>query len=249
MPGAGFSPLEVEAKPGEKSELQQFREAAHSSPPHDEMISLVGVDTGLRAGGIAHFVEDWLDRSGDELSIDVPQAQKCVMGSETEGKGGDTTTGSRPCHDCRTRNMNQDWMRPKHQLPDGGDCWRPKTESGYKGREIPILEEDTMRVISNYFRVHDTICTRSGVRDAVIRVAKRAGLHETWIETKDNGDKITHHWPTPHDLRDTFGTRLANKGFSARQIKSAMGHAEITQADDYIDLSGAATVKAFKDNW
>lgn len=249
MPGSGYSPLQIEAEPSEKPELEKFREAAHASPPHDELIALVGVDTGLRASAIGHFVEDWNDLTGDGLSIDVPQVQRCRLGTEKSGKGGDTTTKSRPCHDCRNRDMDKDWVRASHKLPDNGNCWRPKTEAGYKGREISVLEDDTARVITNYFKVHDRVCTRSGVREAVIRVAKRAGIHETSTEVRDNGEEVTHHWPTTHDLRDTFGTRLALKDFNAHEIKSIMGHESIEQADDYIELSGAATTKAMRDKW
>jgi integrase len=80
-------------------------------------------------------------------------------------------------------------------------------------------------------------------------VGKRAGLHETWTETKDDGKEITHHWPTSHDLRDTFGTRLALKDFNAHEIKSVMGHSSIEQAVDYIELSGVATTKAMEEKW
>jgi integrase len=249
MPGSGYSPLQIEAEPGEKSELEKFREAAHSSPPHDELIALVGVDTGLRAEEIGHLVEDWLDRSGGSLTIDVPQVQRCRLGTKNAGRGGDTTERTQPCYYCRHRNMDKDWVRASHKLPDNGDCWRPKTEAGHKGREIPILEDDTKRVITNYFKVHDRVCARQAVRDAVVRVAERAGIHKTWTEVKDNGDEITHHWPTTHDLRDTFGTRLALKDFTAHEIKSVMGHESIEQGDDYIELSGAATTKAMKEKW
>jgi integrase len=249
MPGSGFDPLEVKAKSGQKSELERFREAAHESPPHDELIGLVGVDTGLRCSAIGHLVEGWLDKTGKYLSIDVPQIQRCRLGVANGGKGGSTTERTVPCHECRERNMDKDWIRSKHKLPDGGDCWRPKSPAGYKGREIPILEDDTQRVVENYFRVHDVVAARSSVRNAVIRVAKRADLHETWTEVKDDGKEVTHHWPTTHDLRDTFGNQLAHKGFSAQQIKAAMGHSSIEQADDYVQLSGAATVSAFDENW
>lgn len=249
MPGSGYSPLQIEPEMGEKSEIERFQEAARDSPPLDELVGLVGVDTGLRAGAIAHLNNDWLDLTGEYLSIDVPQVQRCRLGSESHGKGGDTTEKTRPCYDCRGRNMDKDWIRASHKLPDNGNCWRPKSEAGYKGREITVKDDHTARVVQNYFKVHDRVCTRSSVRSAVIRVAKRAGLHDTWTEVKDDGEEVTHHWPTTHDLRDTFGTRLALKDFGVHEIKSVMGHATIEQAVDYIELSGRATTKAMEEKW
>lgn len=244
MPGSSYHPLEIESEDG-FSELELFRKAAHDSPPRDELIALVGVDTGLRAAAIAHLTENWLDKTGENLVIDVPQYSRCRLGVDNDGVGGDTTKRDAPCSDCERRTVDQDWLLGTHRLPDGGDCWRPKSEAGYKGREIPVLEPDTERIIETYFRVHDKVIGQDAVRSAVTRVADRAGIHET--ETDANG--ITHHWPTTHDLRNTFGTRLAVKGFSAREIKSIMGHSSIEQADDYIELSGVKTRNAFKENW
>jgi hypothetical protein len=249
MPGSGYSPLQIKSENGESSELDQFVQAAHESPPLDEVIALTGVDAGLRGDEIAHFVEDWLDKTGEDVCIDVPQSQRCRLGTGDSGRGGDTRARSAPCHNCKNRNVDQDWLRAKQKLPDHGNCFRPKSEAAYKGRKIPIRNEKTERVVLNYFTVHDIIGTRTAVRDAVIRVAKRAGIYQSETVVNDDGKEITHHWPTTHDLRDTFGTRLAIKEFTANEIKSAMGHEKITTADDYVELSGAATVSAFEDKW
>lgn len=249
MPGAGYSPLGIQPARSEKPQLEKFQEAAYDSPPLDELVALVGVDTGLRADAIAHITPDWLDLNGEYLSIDVPQVQRCRLGTKVSGRGGDTTERTHPCHHCSDRNMDKEWVRAAHKLPDGGDCWRPKTKAGYKGREITIKDEHTSSVIQNYFNVYDKVCTRNSVRDAVVRVAKRAGIHETSTEVKDDGTEVIHHWPTTHDLRDTFGTRLALKDFGPHEIKSLMGHENIEQAVDYIELSGVATREAMKEKW
>lgn len=245
MPGSTYNPLDIESPDGEKSEVERFREAAHSSPPKEELVSLVGLDTGLRAGAIGHMIDGWLDRSGDVLTIDVPQYERCEIGNGESGKGGDTTKTGAPCHYCRNRNTEKDWLPSQHKLPDHGDCWRPKSEAGFKGRELPIKEPDTARIVENYFAVHDTVGTANTVKSCVVRVAERAGLLETWED--ENGD--TQRWPTTHDLRNTFGTRLALKDFNAHEIKSVMGHSRIEQAIDYIELSGAATRNAFDEKW
>jgi hypothetical protein len=191
------------------------------------------------------MIDGWLDRSGDELTLDVPQYERCELGSGEEGKGGDTTQTSVPCHYCRQRNTEKDWLPAQHKLPDNGDCWRPKSKAGYKGRKIPIKEPDTARIVESFFAVHDTVATANTVKNGVVRVAKAADLLETWEDKHGN----TQRWPTTHDLRDTFGTKLAKKGFTPHQIQSAMGHSSIQQADDYVQLSGTATKSAFDEHW
>jgi integrase len=248
VPGSSYHPLETKSDEG-KSELERFRDAAHDSPPLDEVVALVGIDTGLRAAAISHLHESWLSDNDGTLVIDVPMKQKCKLGNGEEGRGGDTTETGAPCFDCKRRPNTDDWLPAQSKLPDRGDCFTPKSEDGYKGREIPIHEPDTERAVRDHFRIFDQIAARTAVRNAVLRVADRAGLHETWTEVKDNGEEVTHHWPTPHDLRNTFGTRLAIKGFNAHEIKSVMGHTDIEQAVDYIELSGAATRGAFDDKW
>lgn len=245
MPGSTYHPLKIESPDGETPEIEQFREAAKASPPRDELVALVGLDTGLRAGAIAHLSGEWLDRTGAETTIDVPRYQKCELGTGSSGRGGDTTGNGVPCSNCRERNTEDEWLPAQHKLPDNGDCWRPKSEAGYKGRAIPLKEDDTARAVETYFKVHDTVMERTSVARAVKRVADRAGL----LEKSVDGNGNVNYWPTTHDLRDTFGTRLAIKGFSRDEIKSAMGHSSITLADDYVELSGRATASAFDKNW
>jgi len=245
MPGSSYHPLEIESERGKKSELERFREAALNSSPRDEFIGLVAIDTGLRASAIGHMTPEWLDRTGEFTSIDVPAYSKCTIGVDNGGRGGNTTNRGVPCKHCVDRNTEQDWLPAKHKLPDGGDCWRPKSLAGYKGREIPLKESDTARIVETYFQIHDMVVGRDAVRNAVHRIAERADLLNH--EVDENGDN--HYWPNPHDLRDTFGTRCAIKRFTRDEIKAVMGHSSIQQADDYVQLSGRATKSAFDKKW
>jgi integrase/recombinase XerD len=245
VPDSEYQPLEIKSSGGEKTELERFREAAKTGTPREELIGLTGVDTGLRRTSIAHMNKSWLDDTGDQLTIDVPRKQRCELGTGSEGRGGDTTAAGKPCYHCKHRNVNKDWLPAAHKLPDGGDCWRPKSKAGYKGREIPIKNEDTEQILRSYFALNETICGKSGVQNAVIRIAERADLLEVW--TDESGDK--HRWPTTHNLRHTFGTMLAIKGFSGRQIQAAMGHESVDVADDYVKFSGRETVGAFDEHW
>jgi hypothetical protein len=190
------------------------------------------------------MTEEWLDRTGSHLTIDVPAYQKCFVGTENRGQGGDTTKTGVPCAKCERR-PHKDFLPAEHKLPDNGDCWSPKTEAGTKGRQIPVLNERTGEILSTFFRLHRQIGTANAVADAVKRVADRAGL----LEHTEHEDSKDEYWPTTHDLRDTFGTHLAVKGFTRDEIKPAMGHETIMQADDYVRLSGRATEQAFAEKW
>jgi hypothetical protein len=241
MPGSTYKALDTA---GDPSELEQFESAAKSGSPFEEMVGLALPATGLRNGALAHMTEDWLDINSKQLKIDVPYKQECTMGSGTDGgRGGDTTQTGVPCATCKNRVIGErsKWL-PK-RLPDGGDCWVPKSEAGTKGRVLPVPNDDAARVIISWFNTHDRVGTQGAVRGAVKRVAKRAGIFVE-AEHEDEND-----WPCPHDLRDTYGHQLAMNDFNRHEIKAAMGHSRVEQADDYIDLSGREVKKAFEKNW
>jgi len=243
VPGSSYRPLDTEGPPGEPSQVDLFRKASKRGPPLEELIGLVALDSGLRASAIAHLSSDWIQPHGESFLLDVPKFQKCTLGVDSSGKGGDTTKGGVPCYDCKKRPTNQDWLPDR--LPDGGDCWRPKSEAGYKGRTIPIKENDTQQILLSYFDLNDIVASRGTVCNRVKNIARRAGIEEITVD--ENG--VKQFWPTTHDLRDTYGNRLARKGFDRFEIMATMGHASVEQAQDYIDLSGRETEAAFDEKW
>jgi integrase len=172
---------------------------------------------------MAHMQDGWIQLNGQRPEIHVPLAEDCSIGTGT-GRGGDTTKGGKSCSICRNR-AEKDWA------PDGAD-WTPKSENG--NRTIPVRDEDTIRILKNYFKIHDNVCGQNTVTSRVKSIADRAGLER----------KVT-----PHDLRDTYGTRLALKGFSPYDIRDLMGHANLEQALDYIKLSGAQVHRQYDDLW
>lgn len=242
MPGSSYKALDTAGNP---SELDRFVQAAKQGSPFEEVCALGLPYTGLRCSAFAHMDESWLTVENGELRIDVPYFQECTLGStdDGEGKGGDTTETGVPCGKCKDRVIGEREKWLPEALPDGGDCWLPKSEAGTKGRIIPVADENAARATRNWFNTHDKIGTAGSVRNAVKRVAKRAGI---FIEGEEKNE---NDWPCPHDLRDTYGHLLARKGFDRFEIKAAMGHSRVEQADDYIDLSGRETIEAFDDKW
>jgi len=189
MPGTGYQPLEIISADNqqEPTEAEKFRQAATEGSLVDEVICLTALDTGMRAGEISHMVEDWLNWRHDTLEIDVQQYEKCRLGSSNH----DTTKRDEPCWYCRTR-AHKNFLPPKNKLPDDGDCWHPKSEAGYKGRQIPIPDSHTADILSTYFRVYDAIGSAQQVRGAIRRTAKRAGIHETEVVVDKNGKKKSY---------------------------------------------------------
>lgn len=243
MVSSTYQPLELRSNGDEKTEYEKFREAAKSGTPKEELIGLTLLDTGLRCSAMAHMRGSWIEQQDDVLIIDIPPYERCIVGTSERGSGGDRTETGEPCWFCETRkSADKDWLPPDHKLPDGGDCWHPKTEAGWKGRQLPIKETDAQNIIETYFSIYDCVGGQNSVRSIVKRIAKRAGIFEPGADGEQD-------WPTPHDLRDTYGTQLALMGFNRDEIKNPMGHASIEQADDYIKMSGIEATEAFDEKW
>ena len=48
------------------------------------------------------------------------------------------------------------------------------------------------------------------------------------------GAQLDEPWPTPHDLRHTFGTRLGEQGVPGHEIMAIMGHESLTSVQRYL---------------
>lgn len=224
MPGSTYHPLDTA---GAYSEVDRFRDAAKDGDPTDELIGLVLIDTGIRNSAMAHMRRSWVRTNRANPEIVVPRTEECRLG-KGEGKGGDTRNTSEPCYQCRNRPV-KDWLSETEKDAD----WHPKSEAGAQ-RTIPIRDDDTLEILKNYFEVYDQVQGVHTVKDRVKAIAERAGFERS---------------VTPHDLRDTYGTRLAVKGFSPYDIRDFMGHSDIQQALDYIRLSGAQAHETYDDKW
>lgn len=222
MPGKQYHPLETS---GSGSQYDRFREAAKQGDILDELVGLTLVDTGIRVSAMAHMQESWVKTDG-KPDLHIPIGETCSLGVGQTGGGGDTSfkTRGEPCHRCQNR-PDKDWA------PDWAD-WHPKSKNGQ--RTIPIRNDDTLQVLESYFQVHDTVVGQDSIRRRVENIAERAGIERA---------------VSPHDLRDTFGTRLALLGFTPYEIRDLMGHSTLQQALDYVKLSGAQVHDAFDQKW
>ncbi|ADQ69498.1 site-specific recombinase XerD [Halogeometricum borinquense DSM 11551] len=128
-----------------------------------------------------------------------------------------------------TKNTGQPCYNCREKRPG---YWKPKSHHGV--RPIPIREEDVEEILRNYFSVHDTVGGREKVNYYVEKISDRADL----------GREVT-----PHDLRNTYGTRLARKGFTPHEIMHLMGHSSIGIARFYIKMSGTRLGLAYDEKW
>lgn len=128
------------------------------------------------------------------------------------------------CYRCRTR-------ATKNFAPDDAD-WTPKSEAG--ARPIPIRDQDTISILDSYFKVYDSVASQNTVLTRVKKIGDRA----------DIGREVV-----VHDLRDTYGTLLAKKGFGPHKIKYLMGHANIEEAEAYVKLVGKDVQEEYDDKW
>lgn len=250
----------VSKDPLEDSELNEILDTADGEPIRDRFIIYALAFGGLRASAVAHMDESWMDYQNRH--VEIPAYQPC-----SAGRGGD------PCSECvkrlelinadpeavdtyadpldtwdgqgnslkaRARRYRRYAERPRlgkrrlnSILRDHDGMWFPKSGAGT--RPIPIKDDDAWKVLKTWFSAHDSLMvTRQTVGNVVDRIASKSGIQR----------KVE-----PHEFRHTYGTRLAELGFSAYEIKDAMGHATLQQAEDYVKMSGRRIDDAFDEKW
>jgi len=175
---------------------------------------------GLRAGEIAHIRESWINR--ENKVIQIPRHSEC-----RSGRRGDI------CGYCRKRAQSAvehaDDLTMQEALEQR---WEPKTSKG--ARAVPYdFTEDVEAVIEAFFGEYDWWPTaRIGVNRRVDRVADAAGYEGRVY---------------PHALRATAASWHASRGVPPAALQALMGWAQLSVADKYVRLSGAATSKALND--
>lgn len=244
----------------------------------DRMFIYVLANVGLRSSALAHMTRDWIDFQDRQVTVPPYQdcnsgrgggpCSECVQRLDLLRAGyamsrgevhrelakpvggsmwnsyadpGDTTVDDRPASLYgRARRFDRYARRPgvgrsdlKRFLREKDGMWFPKSGSGH--RPVPVKDDTTWEIIQDYFQMCDDVAvTRQTVGNVLGDVARKADLTRS---------------VKPHEMRHTFGTRMAAMDFDAYEIKDAMGHATIAQAEDYIRLAGKRLSDAFSDKW
>lgn len=243
----------------------------------DRMFIYVLANVGLRASALAHMTRDWIDFQ--DRQVTVPPYQECTAGrggspcseckrrvdllragytmsrsevhneleKPTDGSLWDSYADPKDTRDgqpaslyARARRFQRYADRPgvgrtdlKRILRDHDGMWFPKSGAGH--RPVPVKDDDTWSIIQDYFQIRDEVgVTRQTVGNVLTDVARKADLTRS---------------VQPHEMRHTFGTRLAAMDFSEHEIADAMGHATTKQARDYVRLAGKRLDDAFTDKW
>lgn len=216
--------MALNLNPLSQEQRRKVRHAAKEGTPREELITLVGLDTGIRRSAIAHLRPEMVHMHAAEPFIQVQPwdeipsgADVCDIGFQRKGA---PNSGDAPCHVCE----NSD------NRPNG--VWHPKTDTSI--RKVYVLEDDTQQILQDFFSVHDRVGSENVVGADLERVAERAGLDR----------KLT-----PHHLRQTYGTKLAETDHTAHEIKKLMGHLNIQRSQDYVDMFGSQLRESHAQKW
>lgn len=194
---------------------------------------------GMRAGEIAHMKREWID--WDNQRICIPTYEDCQDGRDG-GICGHCKQAATQMATIRTENaLAEDGIDPDavdYTEPEFSEyvvepeeffsqMWSPKTENA--SRDIPYGEASTRAAfaIEEYFDYYDEFeASRNVVNRRVDRVAEAA---------EDLGPDDVY----PHALRSTAASYYADRGLSARDLKSLFGWAQFSTAIAYIEESPA----------
>jgi len=187
-------------RPLREEEIEQYDKAARDSGDTlTELTTRALLYTGLRNGEFSHLRESWLASvQGEDYGIlHVPGEEECIGGAGAVGR---SSSGNTNPHErgaaCYTCRNTRDGQ------------WAPATRTAI--REIPIVKEDVYELLEDWFETHEQIpLLHNAVGTRVQHVAERAGLSR---QVK------------PHDLRHTYGTMLARRGFDLHTIADVLGH-------------------------
>jgi len=213
--------------------------------------------TGMRIGEWTHMDQTWFESDADELRIaaikecdcgecrrerlePLLEARETVRESDKafgdwKGVVEDGKVVNRYAKYARRDGIGK--ARLDFYLDNADGVWWPKSETS--ARVIPVPDEDVLEKLEWALELHGRDeenqwpITRHGTSKRIKKLAERAGL-----------DSIhAHRW------RHHYGTRMAQDGFSAHEIKEAMGHSELDQSLTYVQFSGRRLRQSFAEKW
>lgn len=211
--------MPIEFNPLTPNQRERFRAAASEGSPYERLAGLVQLDTGLRRDTFAHM----RDLNGDKWYRKAASPPVIHVPAQDECKVG---YGQKGIKSTRGEDLCS-------SCTDRGEhYWVPKTESAV--RRVWVHEEDTQEAIENWFTLHDTVSSPQKVNRAINKIAERAEFRRNL---------------TPHNLRQTYGSRLAEQGHNAYEIRDLMGHSSIATGEKYVKLFGEQLKNSHAEKW
>ena len=211
--------MSVEFNPLSPTQREQFRAAAKEGTPYERLCGVVLLDTGLRRDTFAHMRA----LNGDKWYRKAASPPEIHVPTKDEcmvGYGQRGDPSSRGEGVCSPCSDR------------GEDHWVPKTETAT--RRVWVHEEDAQEAIEDWFTLNDVVSAPQKVNRATASIADRADFQRN---------------VTPHNLRQTYGSRLAQQGHNAYEIRDLMGHSTIMTSEKYVRLFGAQLKKSHADKW
>ena len=201
------------------AQRERFRTAAKDGDPYERLAGLVLLDTGLRRDTFAHL----RDISDNKWYQPAKSPPEILVPPEDECKVGYGRRG-----DQSTK--GEDVCAACTDR--GAGCWLPKTDN--TPRRVWIHEPDTQSAIEDWFTLHDEVSAPQKVNRAVNTIADRADL----------GRNVS-----PHHLRQTYGSKLAEEEHQAHHIRDLMGHSSIKTSERYVRLYGPKLKEIHTEKW
>jgi integrase len=216
------------------AEVRELLEVAESHSERKELTVKLLLETGMRAGELAHIRPSWFFRRGGSHGIKIPRHDDC---------------GDPCCTDCASRAedalrswcrngpteeevaadpaLTRDDLRPEvgsdayHELlrQRKEAMWKPKSENG--AREIPVDDPGLWERCREHAEEHDGwSCGRSGL----------------WYRVRALRDDMDLDKPlSPHILRHTYCQGQARGGMKPENLMAAAGHSDISSTQRYYD--------------
>lgn len=114
------------------------------------------------------------------------------------------------------------WVADLERMPPEQEGGIPQNSNAV--RTISIKDPDALGVLREFLKRNDGVnVARKTIHDRVTKIAEKT----------DSRKKVT-----PHVLRHTYGTMIARKGASPQYIRQMMGHADLSNANTYLQPSG-----------
>lgn len=206
----------------EPQEKRELLDAAAGATFRKELTVRALLETGLRAGELAHIKPHWFLEDRNPPAIQVPPHEPCDCSRCAER----AKRNLRRWCKAELRDQGEMERRPDvgseryEELLEGrvGDMWKPKSDSGE--RKVPVGDDWVWENLRDHVEAHDGFS---------------AGRHGIWYRVRQAAEPLDLPKPvTPHVLRHTYGTELIRGGMKIAQLKELMGHESVESTQVYL---------------
>jgi len=192
--------------------------------------------TGLRASEAAHLKPSWLSEGTQRTQpkVTVPAHEPCDCTSCVDGaqRNLDRWCDNGPSDEEIAEDPE---LGPEDRRPDIGSAeyermleeriaaqWKPKSEAG-AGRDIHVSNPDWWELIRDFVEQHGGM---------------NAGRSGIYYRVKAANEYMDLEKPlSPHVLRHSAGSSMANNGMDLHKLKEVMGHASLENTQVYLHSS------------